>query len=36
MFIIIASYVISLGLEVEASRRVKVWKSSLGIRVKVA
>ena len=30
MFIIIASCVISLGLEVEASRRVKVGKSSLG------
>ena len=36
MFIIIASCVISLGFKVEASRRVKVGKSSLGIRVKVA
>ena len=35
MFIIIASCVISLGLEVEASRRVKVGKYPIGIRVRI-
>ena len=35
MFIIIASRVIGLGLEVEASRRASVWKFSLRLMVRV-